>query len=495
MHSTAKGPWSSAVAHELAFGSALGAAEAIRTGRVSSLELTRQVFERIDRFNPAINAFAYPLRERALAQAREADEALARGQSLGAFHGVPVNVKESFAIEGHPATWGIPSFKDSKAARNSTVVDRLLGAGAVLIGATNVPVDLHDWQSYNPMYGQTNNPYDLKRSPGGSSGGSAAALAAGFGFLSVGSDIGGSIRVPSSFCGIYGHKPTLDLVSQRGHQAGGNAGAPGFSTLLAVNGPMARSAADLREALKALGGPEGWDAKAWKWELPAARAANLKDFRVGYVVDDPIAPPSPEVAAVLAKTIDALGRAGAKLRPGWPEGLQPKALLDTYIFMLMAFIASMAPLAEQPRQPEKGVDMNDPFQAGPLATYSEWQRTNLRRLAYRAQWQAYFSEIDVFLSPVTFTTAMPHDHSEPQIGRTIATSGGPRRYMDIFNWIATATLTGCPATVAPAGLTPDGLPVGVQIMGPYWEDATPIAFAELLSREIGGFTPPAGFAD
>jgi amidase len=480
-------------AQELDFGSALAAAEAIRAKRISSVELTRHVFERIDRYNPVLNAFVYQLRDAAVAQAKKADEALAKGDATSALHGVPIQVKESFAVAGQPSTWGIPAFKDAKAVRNSAAVDRLLGAGAVLIGATNVPVNLHDWQSYNPMYGTTNNPYDLKRSPGGSSGGAAAALAAGLGFLSVGSDIGGSIRVPSNFCGIYGHKPTLDLVSQRGHQPGAGPSAPGFTTLLAVAGPMARSAGDLLAALNILGGPEGWDAKAWRWELPAPRAQTLKDFRVGYVIDDPIAPPTPEVAAMLEKTIEALGRAGATLKPGWPAGLQAKALLDTYIYMLMAFTASMAPLSAQPAQREKTIDPSDPFQAGPVATYSEWQRANLRRLAYRAQWQAYFNEFDVFLSPAAFTTAVLHDHSEPQTQRTIDTSAGPRRYMDIFNWVATATLTGCPATVAPVGLTPEGVPVGIQIMGPYWEDATPITFAELLAREIGGFSPPPAF--
>jgi amidase len=490
----AAGHLTSRAAHELDFASALEAAEAIRVKRVSSVELTRHVFELMDRFNPAINAFAYQLRESALAQAKKADAALARGESLGVFHGVPVSVKESFAVEGRPATWGIPAFKDSKAARNSAVVDRLLGAGAVLIGATNVPVDLHDWQTYNPMYGQTNNPYDGKRSPGGSSGGSAAALAAGFGFLSVGSDIGGSIRVPSSFCGIYGHKPTLDLVSQRGHQPGGAHGAPGFSTLLAVAGPMARSATDLLAALKVLGGPEGWDAMAWKWELPAARAASLRDVRVGYVIDDPIAPLTPEVAAVLAKALDALGRAGAKLRPGWPAGYQAGALLETYCFLLSAFGASMAPPGAPQENPPGPANPADPFEAGARATFREWQQKNLRRLAYRAQWQAYFGEVDVFLSPVTFTPAFPHDHSEPQSQRRIPTSAEPRKYMEMLNWVAHATLTGCPATSAPVGFAPDGLPVGIQIMGPYGEDATPIAFAELLAREMGGFSPPPGRA-
>lgn len=494
MDSTAAAQSSGETRHELDFASALAAAEAIRAKRVSSVELTRHVFERIDRYNPTINAFAYQLRDDALARAKKADESLAKGESLGTFHGVPIHVKESFAVAGQPSTWGIPAFRDSKAPRNAVVVDRLLGSGAVLIGGTNVPVNLHDWQSYNPIYGTTNNPYDLKRSPGGSSGGSSAALAAGLGYFSMGSDIGGSIRVPSNFCGIYGHKPTLDLVSQQGHQPGGNRSGQGFSTLLAVAGPMARSASDLLAAMKILGGPEGWDARAWKWELPASRAKSLKEFRVGYVIDDPIAPPTTEVAAALGKTIDALGRAGAKMKQGWPAGLQPREMVNTYLFMLSAFIASMAPQGGPQGGEQAAANSGDPFAAGARATFREWQQMNLRRLAYRALWQAHFDEVDVFLSPVTFTATFPHDHSEPQTARTVATTTGPRKYMDMMNWIAAATLTGCPATAAPVGLTPEGLPVGIQIMGPYWEDATPITFAELLTREIGGFSPPPAFA-
>jgi len=492
MDSPATAHSSREISNELDFASALAAAEAIRAKKVSSVELTRHVFDRIDRHNPAINAFTYQLREEALAQAQKADQALAKGEATGAFHGVPIHVKESFAVAGQPCTWGIPGFKDSKAPRNAEAVERLLAAGAVLIGGTNVPLNLHDWQSYNAIYGTTNNPYDLKRGPGGSSGGSAAALAAGLGYFSMGSDIGGSIRVPSNFCGIYGHKPTLDLVSQQGHQAGGNRSGQGFSTLLAVVGPMARTAEDLLAALKIVAGPVGWDAKAWKWELPPPRAKSLKEFRIGYVIDDPLAPPTEEVTAALQKTIDALGRAGAKLKPGWPSALQPREMTNTYLYMLSAFIASMAPAnAAQDGEPPANAD--DPFAAGARATFREWQAMNIRRIAYRNMWQAHFNEIDVFLSPVTYTAAFPHDHSEPQTARRIATSTGPRRYMDMMNWIAAATLTGCPATVAPVGLTPEGLPVDIQIMGPYWEDATPITFAELLAREIGGFSPPPGY--
>ncbi|MCU1286243.1 MAG: amidase family protein [Acidobacteriales bacterium] len=225
-----------AVPDNLDFASALQAAEAIRQKRVSSVELTRRVFERIDKYNPQLNAFVYQLRDDAMAQAKKADEAQAQGRSLGVFHGVPVHVKESYAVAGHPCTWGLPPLRDSKAPQNSAVVRKLLGTGAVLIGATNVPVGLSDWQSYNPIYGTTNNPWDVKRTPGGSSGGTAAALAAGLGYLSFGSDIGGSIRVPASFCGLFGHKPTLDLVDMQGHLPGGVSAGPGFSTLLAVGG-------------------------------------------------------------------------------------------------------------------------------------------------------------------------------------------------------------------------------------------------------------------
>jgi amidase len=481
------------VPHELDFATALQAAEAIRSKKVSSVELTERMFARIDHYNPQLNVFAYQLREDALAQARKADAALAQGKPPGVFHGVPITVKESFAVAGHPCTWGFPPLRDSKAPKNCDVVDHLLSdAGAVLLGATNVPVALGDWQSYNPIYGQTNNPWDVKRTPGGSSGGSAAGLAAGLGYLSVGSDIGGSIRVPAHFCGIFGHKPTLDLVSLQGHLPGGN-GLPDFSTLLAVGGPLARSAQDLLAALKVIGGPAGWDAKAWKWQVPEPRAHSLKDFRVGYVIDDPIAPPTPEVKALLENAIEKLGRAGAKMKQGWPEGLKPAELLANYKFMLEAFLYSTAPPEEQERLRKTAGEMVADKNSGATSSFADWQKQNFRRLAYRAQWQAYFNQIDVFLSPVAFTEAFPHDHSEPQEQRTIATSAGPRHYMDMLNWIAAPTLTGCPATVAPVGRTPQGLPVGIQIMGPYWEDATPIIFADLLAQAVGGFTPPPGY--
>src|SRR5580704_585029 len=478
---------------DLDFASALHAVEAIRKKQISSLELTERMFARIDRYNSQLNAYVYQLREDAAAQAKKADEAQASGKSLGVLHGVPFSIKESFGVAGHPDTWGIPAFKDTKAPADAEVVARLRNAGAILLGATNVPIGLGDWQSYNSIYGTTNNPWDLKRTPGGSSGGTAASLAAGLAYLSVGSDIGGSIRVPSHFCSLFGHKPTLDLVCTQGQLPGGMRDNPGFDTLLAVAGPMARSAADLMAALKILGGPVGYDAKSWKWELPAPRAASLKNFRVGYVIDDPIAPPTPEMKTLLEKTIATLDRAGAQLKPGWPSGLNIQALIDCYKFHLFAFLYSVAPPDQQEAQRKSYESAPNAGTHPGLAPFTQWQRQNLNRQGFRAQWQNYFNDVDVFLSPVAFTPAFPHDHSDPQTERTIATSAGPRHYMDMLNWIAPATLTGCPATAAPIGETPEGLPVGIQITGPFWEDDTPIKFAELLSQEIGGFKPPPGY--
>lgn len=483
-----------APAFDADFGDAVAAAEAIRNKQISSVELTKHVFSRIDKYNPKINAFTFQLRDEAMARAQQADEAFARKQSLGLLHGVPVHVKESFGVQGRPATWGIPAFKNSKAPRNSAVVDRLLGAGAVLIGATNVPFNLLDYQSYNEIYGATNNPWDLKRTPGGSSGGTAAALAAGLGFLSVGSDIGGSIRLPSHFCGIYGIKPTLGIVSEAGQLPGGTYIDSGFSTELAVAGPMARSARDLELGLLVLGGPERMPAKAWTWKLPAPRRESLKGLRVGYVFDDPIAPPTEDMKPLFESALRAMEKAGAVLKAGWPAGLQIAELNRDYMVMLGAVLYGVEP-PEGRAEMRKGFrdPKEDPFAQGAFMSHADWVQLNAKRYGYRARWEEYFREVDVFLTPVAFMPAMPHQHEGTWGTRMVDTPGGKRVYGHLMNWIPTATLTGCPAVAAPIGRTAAGLPAGMQIMGPIWEDSTPIAAARLLANEIGGFEPPPGF--
>jgi amidase len=476
------------------FGSALDAAAAIAAGQVSAVELTEHTFERIDRFQPKLNAFVYQMRAEALAQARRTDEAVARKENLGPFAGVPVVVKESFAIAGRPCTWGIPALKNTRAPASSTPVRRLIDAGAVIVGATNVPLALMDGQSYNDIYGTTNNPWDLSRTPGGSSGGTAAAIAAGLGFLGLGSDIGGSIRTPAHCCGIFGHKPTLDLVDHRGHSPGGVPGNPGFTSLLAVAGPMGRTAEDLDAAMRVLGGPEPPDSVAYSWRMPAPRHDRLRDFRIGYVLEDPLMRVSSEVKPSLESAVRALEKAGAKLRPGWPAGFNFTEMFSTYDFLLSAFTFSVAPPEEQERQRAEFAAVKDhPRAPGALASFADWQRQNIRRLSYRAAWQSYFRDIDAFLLPALPVPAFPHDHSE-QSQRTLDTPEGKLPYFPaLLPYMSVAILTGCPATVAPAGKSPQGLPVGIQILGPYLEDATPIRVASLLAKENGGFTPPPGY--
>jgi amidase len=291
-----------------------------------------------------------------------------------------------------------------------------LNAGAVLIGGTNVPNRLMDSQSYNEIYGTTNNPWDLSRTPGGSSGGSAAALAAGLAYLSVGSDIGGSLREPAGFCGIYSHKPTLDLVNMTGHVPGGGGDIflPGFSTGLSVTGPMAHGASDLKAALEVLGGPEGYDRKAWSWTLPPPRKASLKEFGIGYVLNNPLAPPTSEVRSVLESAVSALERTGAQLGPGWPPGYNLQDSFNNYQFLLSAFLFSVERKEAQERDRKLYQQAASPFATGALCSYAEWHQQHLKQLRSRALWQQYFKQIDVFLMPCSFTVAIHHDHKGDQ---------------------------------------------------------------------------------
>jgi amidase len=473
------------------FGSALDAAAAIRERKISAVELTQHTLRRIDAFEPKLNSYVYQLRDQAVDAAKQADQAIDHKTAAGPFHGVPINVKESFGVRCQPCTWGVPEFKNAIAPADSVAVRRLRDAGAILLGATNVPKFLMDGQSFNDIYGVSNNPWDLTRTPGGSSGGSAASLAAGMAFFSIGSDIGGSIRTPASFCGIYGHKPTLDIVSMAGHLPGGLQTNPGFSTLLAVAGPLARSAEDLEAGLRILAGPEPPDSRAFQWNLPKPRHQRLRDYRIGYLLEDPAVPVSTETKSVLETAVRACEKAGATVKQGWPDGFQFQELLDTYFFLLGAFDFSVMPPERQQRVRPHFEQRSDTLAKGALSSFAEWQRMSGKRLAYRALWEKAFESVDVFLLPTAFTTAFPHDPTPPDQRRIPLPEGGSGSFWDLLAYITPATLTGCPATTAPAGLSKSGLPVGLQIMGPYLEDATPIAFARLLAQEIGGFRPPA----
>jgi amidase len=257
---------------------------------------------------------------------------------------------------------------------------------------------------------------------------------------------------------------------------------------------MARSARDLMTALRVLGGPVGYERKAWSWTLPPPRKRALKEFRVGYVLDSPMASPTSEVRPLLDRTLSALERAGVQLRPGWPPGYDLREAYNNYIFLLSAFdFSTEGKQAEEMDRERYQQNPQNPFAAGSLSSYADWQQQRFRQLSFRAMWQEYFEQVDVFLMPTCFTVAFQHDHEGDLFTRTIHTPDGIRPYMQLMPWVVTATLTGCPATAAPIGQSSSGLPVGIQIMGPFWEDATSIEFAALLSDKIGGFTAPIGY--
>ena len=387
-----------------AFATAAEMAAAIQKKTLSARELVELTFERIEAINPALNAIVWKMKPLALARAAEADQALAQGRVLGPLHGVPITIKESFAYRGTPNTWGVPGLAHAMSPRTAVAIERLESAGAIVVGKTNVPVMLADWQTYNPLYGVTNNPWDVSRTPGGSTGGGAAALAAGLGALTMGSDLSGSLRIPAHFCGVYAHKPSLNLVRMDGLQPGPWDGSPGPPMDLAVAGPMARDARDLALALDVVSGPNGDDRKAWTWRLPAPRRTRLRDFRIGYIVDDPIAPiasdvrsgvPEPGLGADQNRSDDEAGMAGRRR----------SACRDRYLRLPVDVSGDCGPCATGR---DEGVESGG---ASKGFDHARWLRETQRRLAFRALWQKYFESCDVFLLPASFTAASPHDHS------------------------------------------------------------------------------------
>jgi amidase len=408
---------------------------------------------------------------------------------------VPMTIKESFNLAGLPTTFGNPVWKGNIPAANSVVVDRLESAGAVIYGKTNVPYMLADSQSFNDIYGTTNNPWDLARGPGGSSGGEAATLAAGLSALGAGSDIGGSLRNPAHFCGVYGHKPSWGLIPTRGHSP------PGIVTPtdISVVGPMARHAEDLALALGILAGPDLLQQTAWRVVPPPPRGRSLKDFRVAVWTSASEAPIDDSVAALIAKAVAAIGEAGAKV----DESARPSVTLaDNHrLFMQLLRAATAGRLtdeafAEQVKIAETlSLEDTSPrahVARGATMSHRAWGRANEQRSKLRYQWRDFFTQYDVLLAPVAATAAFPHDHN-PDVGaRRIMINGEPHPPVEI-TWAGLAALSYLPATAAPIGLTADGLPVGLQIIGAEGEDPTTIEFARLLAGEIGGFVPPPGY--
>jgi amidase len=477
---------------DLAYASALDLADAIRRRQVSSREALEVFLARIASLDRTINSVVTIDAERARAEADEADRVLARGEARGSLHGVPMTIKDSLQTRGMRTTSGAPDLANFVPQEDAWPVARVREAGAVIFGKTNLPIYAGDLQSYNEVFGTTNNPYDLTRTPGGSSGGSAAALACGFTPLEIGSDIGGSIRLPSHMSGVVGHKPSYGIVPAHGQIPG----PPGTLTLadLAVVGPMARTVEDLELGLEIFAGPNRWEKPAWRLELPAPRRKKLADYRIAAWLDDPLCRVEPDVRALLENAARKLMDAGVAL----DTEARPDFSLEKVAGVFSALLqAALAGGTSRDRIEAYAASTED----SPLAStrrllalrHRDWLSHNERRLQMRRRWEEFFERWDIMLLPVMPCAAIPHDHSEPQAARLALVGGEQRPYWELVTWMAPAGACYLPATVVPVGRLSNGLPIGIQIVGPYLHDRTTLDVAKHLLAMSGGCPRPAGF--
>jgi amidase len=478
----------------LAFTTAGKIAALIKSRKLSVLEAIDFHISRIEAHDSAINAVVLRDFERARARAKSLDRSRAKLTKLPRLFGVPMTVKESFDIEGLPTTWGSEAARNNIAKADALAVTRLKAAGAVILGKTNVPVMLADWQSFNPVYGTTSNPFDLARSPGGSSGGSAAALAAGFSALEAGSDIGASLRDPAHYCGVYAHKPTYGICPPRGHSLPGSFAPADISVI----GPMARSAKDLATALQIMAGPQEIDA-GLALNLPKPRAESFKGLRVAIMPTHKLCPVEAEISNSLESLAKFLKKAGARVSLTARPDFDAAAAFENYLLLLNAALSA--------RMPDKVIanlrdvianaapddmSLNVQIARGTLLEHRLWLRANNERARMRILWAAFFKDYDVLISPVGSTAAVLHDHTGSMGERFIEVNGEKMNVSDQLFWAGYSCNFYLPATAAPLGHTATGLPYGMQIVGGLYADLTTIAVAGWLEKDWLGFSPPPG---
>jgi amidase len=474
---------------ELHWMSATELASRIAAGEISSREVLEHLVDRIaDRDGP-INAVVQWDLDRARAAASQADQMVHNGDPLGPLHGVPMTVKDSFQTVGCVTTSGAPELADFVPEVDAAPVARLREAGAVIFAKTNLPIYAGDLQSYNSVYGTTNNPHLLERTPGGSSGGSAAALAMGFTPLELGSDIGGSIRVPAHYCGVMGHKSSFGIVPAHGQIPG----PPGSLSQadLAVAGPMARHAEDLATALRVISGPDRWDGPAWRLELPEPLHTGLSDLRIAAWLNDDYCRVDPDTEAALNAMVAVLHSAGANVdTQARPQITLPKMgeIFTSLLFLALSGGHDRAKIEKMAAA--TGDDDLSHVKRVTAGRHREWLTVHERRLQMRARWEEFFQDFDVMLMPVHPRTAIAHDHSEPMWERRVMIGDEQRSYADLFGWIGPAGAAYLPSTVVPVGRDRDGLPIGVQVVGPYLGDLRTIAVAGMLSELFGGCPQP-----
>jgi Asp-tRNA(Asn)/Glu-tRNA(Gln) amidotransferase A subunit family amidase len=459
-------------------------ADAIRARKISSVELVNAHIARIESVNPKLNAYTHTAFDRARAEAKAADAAVresAKSQSLPLLHGVPMSMKSSIDVAGWPCECGSLLRRDYVGPVDAPLVARMRAAGAVILGNTNVPEFLMAWETDNSLHGRTNSPWDLERTPGGSSGGEAAAIASGCSAGGIGSDGGGSIRVPSHFSGICGLKPTPGRVPATGHFPG----SAGPFAQLGVVGPMARAVRDVERIFEVVAGSDPGDPCAAPVPLRRSSDAEIRKLRVGYFVEHPLAPVTPETAAAVRKAVDALRSQGFKVVEWLPDNLDRAQRLWANLFCRAGQMA-FSPMLEggddriSPlfRQFRDAVDQQPPL------TATELLDTLLQRDVLRGQFLAKMEEFPILLCPVAAIPAFRHGEREWMIqGRKV-------EYLDAMAYSAWFNLLGTPAAVVPVGRSPEGLPIGVQIVGRPWEEEPVLAVAANIEQASGGLQRP-----
>ena len=468
--------------------------EKIKQGEVSSLEVLESFLAQVEKVNPKINAIVALDIERAKEKAKEADNKISLKSKLGPLHGLPMTIKDAFEVEGIVSTGGNPAWKDNIPKRNAEAVQRLVDAGAIIFGKTNVPFLSSDLQSFNKIYGTTNNPWDLERTPGGSSGGSAAALAAGMTPLELGSDIGGSIRVPAHFCGLYGHKPSYNIISEVGHMP-----PPPGSILtgngLSVAGPLARSPEDLEIALDVLVSAQEQDSQAWKVKLPKARTKKIKELKIAVWPDEPYAEADNEITNLIKDTAKDLKHAGAKVETvDLPISFEEIDKIYSLLLNPLMLAGSPKETFETLAKLNESLDPNDVSELakvarGSVLKHADWVLVNAMRQNMRQKWREFFNKFDVILCPTCITPAFKHNHN-PVHERKLTINGKDDEYLRATLWAGPAVSAGLPSTNVPIGMSSNNLPISMQITGPYLEDKTCLEVAKVVRNIRGGFKIP-----
>lgn len=454
--------------------SATRQAKAIRCREISSHELLEQIIARIERLNPELNAVITTDFEQALTAATAADAALARGEPVGPLHGLPITVKDALQTKGMRSTGGAVELKDNVPGQDAPVVKAVKDAGAIVIGKTNLPRWSGDIQAFNEMFGTTVNPWNKGRVPGGSSGGAAAAVAAGMTCFEIGTDIGGSIRFPAAFCGVFGHKPSFGIVPSSGyldHKSGGTTEAD-----INVIGPIARSAEDLELLLGLLVRND----KTWVVNLEPP-PENIPALRVAAWLDDSFCPIDKEVHEVICNAVDLLETSGVSVDRQARPDIDPDSVSLLGMWLVGAALTQSLP--------DVGEELDQEMpNAG--TTHREWLDSHMAREAIRIKWAEFFTGYDAVLMPVCFVPPFPHNQEGDFASRTLVCNGEVRPYADVIRWTILTGMSYLPVTVPPIGLGSSGLPIGIQVVGPYGSDYRTIRLAGHVSELCGGYQPP-----